>query len=1072
MFRKQQLMEVSRRRVSTTTRTISEINRQARVERTNTARTRPALRSILMDELKRKSIRKYNDQLIRNDRFQEVLDRVIKGYLLSERQAEDFYNKVKSIGNHSLKITTRLDTVRFIAFNEATVDFIIPMLTEGFIEQNGKQTFGSDLVNHLTYIGLKSVEIIRLEKSKQNKNGGFFPYINKTKLDLSRYQIYTQDQAAELKEREHCFIEALLLSGVDKALVNQVKLSILKGCAFKKSDIHKVAELINKRIVLHWVKPDGRIKREIYNHENENIIKIAIYEDHYFIYEDTPYKRAYINQYPSTKNLCDKTKMITSLKLVDKLFKQGKWFEKLDMSMFAEMSAKDHIYLDNIDEEQEECISVRKQEDQKKTEIFYADCESFTTGENHELYLLGCVSDKNDFVTIYNVCDTVHKNKPITEAQNLVYSWLKQMTKNGTRNVTAYFHNLKYDYTVLKNYLNIRSICEKDNQIYNVVCSYKNCTVELRDSYKLAPMALNKFQKEFELDKKFSKGEAINYAYYTRENNNKDVDANSYMEGLSKKEKVIFKENVKTKTFNATKYYIDYLRLDCLVLKKGLQKFDDIIQNLTECQMSIYDSLTISSLTDKFVTNKGSFDGVYKMKGNLRAYVAKAVYGGRVCVNPKFEKQVIEEEICDYDGVSLYPSAIERLCREKGLPCGKAKRYESKEELSLWQEKVYSVLTVRITKVNKTQQIPFISYKDKEGISQYTNEVPKEPVVIDSITLEDYIKFHAIEYQLIDGVYWDGQVNRKMGEVINTLFEFRLKAKDEKKDALQLILKLMLNSAYGKTVMKKTNTRTKIIKTNDNRLDQETGKWVKSDKLEQFNNYVINNFNTIKSWMVLNDKNIQVEEICVDTSYNRAHIGAAILSMSKRIMNEVLDTANENNLVVYYTDTDSIHMKRKDVKTLENKYEEKYNRKLNGVNLGQFHSDFKLKGADAEVYATTSIFLGKKSYMDKLVSKDEKGNIIHGYHLRMKGVTEQGLEDAAKRYKDSYLGLYKELAEGKEVEFILNPYNKEEEKQKVMFDFTAEGTVKTKEEFKRVVQFSKQKKPKRKKLKQKKDLVV
>ena len=45
-------------------------------------------------------------------------------------------------------------------------------------------------------------------------------------------------------------------------------------------------------------------------------------------------------------------------------------------------------------------------------------------------------------------------------------------------------------------------------------------------------------------------------------------------------------------------------------------------------------------------------------------------------------------------------------------------------------------------------------------------------------------------------------------------------------------------------------------------------------------NYINNNFNTIKSYRKLNDNNYEVESMCSDESYNRGHIGCAILSMS------------------------------------------------------------------------------------------------------------------------------------------------------------------------------------------------
>jgi hypothetical protein len=634
------------------------------------------------------------------------------------------------------------------------------------------------------------------------------------------------------------------------------------------------------------------------------------------------------------------------------------------------------------------------------------------------------------------------------------------MTKGGKNNALCYFHNLKYDYHILEQYLNIRGRREKDGQLYNIVCFYKGKEIELRDSYKILSFPLSKFGKEFDLPKEIRKKEAIAYDYYTRENNNKVIPTSEYRQLLSSEEKIIFKQvvkneqsyNISNKTFNPLEYYKEYLRLDCLVLKKGIQKFDELIKEITENKMSVYESLTISSLTDKYMKIEGSYEGVYEVQGNLRAYIAKAVYGGRVCVNKKYKKKVIKGKISDYDGVSLYPSAINRLCRELGLPKGKAKRYELNDLTKLnnsgWKDKNYSIMTVKITKVNKKQQMPFIAQKE-EGSIKYINTAPTKPIIIDSITLEDYINFHEIEYELLDGVYWNEGGNKKMGEVIQRLFNARLQAKKDKKTALSNIIKLMLNSAYGKTMITKSKCEKVIVKTH--KYKKVKGKWIKEEKTN-LQNYVYNNFNTIKNYRKINDDVYEFERTKADDSYNRGHIGCAILSTSKRIMNEVFDVANDNEYPIYYTDTDSLHCNMEDVPRLENAFRARYNKELNGKQLEQFHTDFDLEGAKDEIYATKSIFLGKKSYMDYLESKDENGNTINGFHIRLKGITKEGLEHEAKKYNNSYLGLYEDLAKGIEKKIILNPFNEEENKQKVLFDFK-DGKVSTKAKFGRIVKF-------------------
>ena len=99
--------------------------------------------------------------------------------------------------------------------------------------------------------------------------------------------------------------------------------------------------------------------------------------------------------------------------------------------------------------------------------------------------------------------------------------------------------------------------------------------------------------------------------------------------------------------------------------------------------------------------------------------------------------------------------------------------------------------------------------------------------------------------------------------------------------------------------------------------------------------------------------------------------------------------------------------------------------------MGQFHIDFELKGTcgncgkcekgcGAEIWATDSIFLGKKCYIDKLESRDSKGNPIYGHHIRMKGVPEKSIHYTAKKhYGGDVFSMYKDLYSGASVNFDL-----------------------------------------------------
>ena len=100
--------------------------------------------------------------------------------------------------------------------------------------------------------------------------------------------------------------------------------------------------------------------------------------------------------------------------------------------------------------------------------------------------------------------------------------------------------------------------------------------------------------------------------------------------------------------------------------------------------------------------------------------------------------------------------------------------------------------------------------------------------------------------------------------------------------------------------------------------------------------------------------------------FNYAHCGVEILSMSKRIMNKVFSCADDDNIKIYYQDTGSIHLNYDDVDKVVARYKEQYCLDLVGEDLGNFHVDFSMPGANSEIYAIESLFLGKNTYIDVL----------------------------------------------------------------------------------------------------------
>ena len=150
----------------------------------------------------------------------------------------------------------------------------------------------------------------------------------------------------------------------------------------------------------------------------------------------------------------------------------------------------------------------------------------------------------------------------------------------------------------------------------------------------------------------------------------------------------------------------------------------------------------------------------------------------------------------------------------------------------------------------------------------------------------------------------------------------------------------------------------------------------------------------------------------IDTFYTNTLLGVQILSMSKRIMNEVMCTAEDIGIKIYYQDTDSMHIQKNKINNLAEEYKKRFGRELIGKNLGQFHNDFD------EVengYAYKSIFVGKKMYVDMLKNEENK----EGIHYRMKGVNLDCVKLYSEENNCEIFDIYNKLYNNEEITFDL-----------------------------------------------------
>ena len=275
-----------------------------------------------------------------------------------------------------------------------------------------------------------------------------------------------------------------------------------------------------------------------------------------------------------------------------------------------------------------------------------------------------------------------------------------------------------------------------------------------------------------------------------------------------------------------------------------------------------------------------------------------------------------------------------------------------------------------------------------------------------------------------------GEKHYEIQKCIKNIFTKRAEYKKQG-NPIQNIYKLIMNSIYGKTILKPQTSNFTYIKHDDPTLK----------RLINYHAAEIQYINQIEDSDILAIKRIKP----INLHYNFSLFGIHILAMSKRIMNEVMCLAEDLGMRIYYQDTDSMHIEKHNIECLATQFKMKYGRDLIGSDLGQFHSDFELEPDSTNVRSVEAYFIGKKCYADKLL--DDQGRT--GYHIRLKGVPGPSIVDYAnKHYGGDVMEVYRQLAIGNTLKFDLlaGP-------DAVKFDYTKNMTIHNKERFERNVGF-------------------
>ncbi len=797
----------------------------------------------------------------------------------------------------------------------------------------------------------------------------------------------------------------------------------------------------------------GHIKYETFNHffaivpiritkfccQHLNLLKSEYYDidtgsgieiENYEIKSKTKIHRSYMdkdytNTYKLFKGLLKQelTEFVSAYEMEEFMNNISDVKPNINMIMnFSKVQTKD------IDIKSEDA-NYRLKKKKSKPLIAAADSETYVDENNKLVPFCLCL--------VYNTYKGEIKKKsfygPYCQRDFLYYLYKKNIRE-------VYFHNLKFDGWLFKDFQIV-------DMVYHACRLYRLCIlvgdgevrkkIYFKDSLALIPTKLKNFPRMFKLDN--MEKELYPYNKINAEViNNNNLDVNECSSEFNDKDFIEFKNMLKNKGFindnnkidirSLTKYYC--IR-DCEILYYGLKKFEEMTMKLFN-NINGLRFLTISSLSFYIMTEE-CFDGLSSYCGDIKKFIRMSVRGGR-CMVANNKKIKVNEEIVDFDACSLYPSAMSRLYLPKGKVFGSNDKEEIKliykclmdeDQIIKTNDKFISAMIIKckIIKVGKYRSFPLLSYVE-DGLSNYSNDMIGKEVYLTHIEVQDFIKYQEGEVEMLECIYWAGDKDTRMAEKIKHYYNLRSQYKKEG-NQLQEVLKLFMNSSYGKTIQKDTETEDKIF----NKIGTDS--------------FLKNNYGRIKEVIELNKESYWIKlDGSSASSYIPVQIGCLILGMSKRIMNEVICTAEDNGIDVYYQDTDSIHIKKKDVESLAQAFETSFGRKLIGSAMGQFHVDFPLIN-NKETWSKKSIFLGKKCYIDCLTNTDGEEEDF----IRMKGVPEKVIRNTAKDMNVQLYDLYNKMYDGEEISFDLLNSNMPS------FEYQKNFGIRLREEFKRILKF-------------------
>lgn len=852
------------------------------------------------------------------------------------------------------------------------------------ITENIHDVYGADLEN--------------IRTTNRNEQGGFILFNHTTNLDFSRYGIFNKNQDVTYYHKNNCLYHAFKASKM-----SETKLEALKTKFFQRDisikNLKDIAEYLKIKIILHR-KLEGAANRTY--GDSDEVYELAIQNSHFFVYERTKYTSFFLNNYEMLKDENNPRNIFG--------IKNNKYIRRNDKGIYSDVVMKILLekYSTPIDKMDLLNTPYHSKIENKVTSLEYLDNNTKLL-EPKKPKIREVLKVYFDFETVNsNIYDPKNKGhivKPreVTYYIDKIYyhdgydcgkKFIKHILSLENKEIHLIAHNATFDFNFIAKHLPNLSIVKSGKRLIKATSTFKNKLIVVKDSLNFIISPLSEFSKIFKVqtsklffDHDWVRQEDLN-ENGVMINVNRELNAD-FLEKAPADFKEQTKNFIKNNKINLKEYSKYYNIFDVLTLKEGFEKFSEWCKLL---DINIDDVSTASSMAQQYALQEGCFEDCYQLSGAPQFFINQSVLGGRVMTESNEAFELTDTKVVTLDANSLYPSAMIKF---PGFLKGKPKILED-TSMEFLNRQSYYFVEIEVTKVRKNYKMPLLYTRSNISI-EYKNTTGT--ITVGKTQLEDLIKFHEIEYVIIRGYYFDEGFNTKINETIKYLYDTRNTLKANQNPAEQ-IYKLIMNSIYGKCLQKPRDKKLVIKNSKEDML-----KYFKRNK----NNVeMAESIYDCDKWIIREYKEINED-------YNFVHIGSHILEESKRIMNEVITLAENNDIRVYYTDTDSMHLNMDDVSKLERLYKKQYKKDLMGDNLLQFKQDFGRDSKNNLRYATKCIFLGKKTYIDYMND--------HKHIYKAKGITKNAIKYKAKQsdgnIDDNIYKIYKDRLEGKEQIFDL-----------------------------------------------------